>query len=172
MKTICYSPFLPQSFFKVLFIEFSIKRTQEINPRPPFLSSQGHGSFVTSRNLMSYPCVCVLPVHNISYFSHLLLNFFFSFQLSGFHPFCFCLCFVPHSGAIMFASAYFRREGFDTGSCDCPGAPGAGTPKAAATSPLVCCVKTSGTFWVTLAKQKDLKTLLPMQCIQTHRALF
>lgn len=121
---------------------------------------------------MSYPCVCVLLVHNISYFTHLLLNFFFSFQLSGFHPFCFCLCFVPHSGAIMFASAYFRREGFDTGSCDCPGAPGAGTPKAAATSPLVCCVKTSGTFWVTLAKQKDLKTLLPMQCIQTHRALF
>lgn len=115
-------------------------------------------------------CVCCLSIT-----FHISVTFcliFFSFQLSGFHPFCFCLCFVPHSGAIMFASAYFRREGFDTGSCDCPGAPGAGTPKAAATSPLVCCVKTSGTFWVTLAKQKDLKTLLPMQCIQTHRALF
>lgn len=76
-RTICYSPFLPQSFFKFLFTKFSIKRTREISPRPPFLSSQGHGSFVTSRNLMSYPYVCVLPVHNISYFSHLLLNFSF-----------------------------------------------------------------------------------------------
>jgi len=72
----------------------------------------------------------------------------------------------------MFASTYFRRERFDTGSCDCAGAPGAGTPKAAAASPLVCCVTTSGTFWVTLAKQKDVKTLLPVQCIQTHKALF
>lgn len=83
-RTICYSPFLPWSFFKFLFIPFSIKRTQEISPRLPFLSSQGHGSFVTSRSLMSYPYVCVLPVHNISYFSHLLLNFFFFFSVEWF----------------------------------------------------------------------------------------
>lgn len=132
------------------------------------LKSQAGISFGTS------VCVCWLSItfHISVTFCLIFFLFYFFFQLSVFHPFCFCLCFVPHSGAIMFASPYFRREGFDTGSCDCPGAPGAGAPKAAATSPLVCCVKTCGTFWVTLAKQKDVKTLLPMQCIQTHRALF
>lgn len=94
-RTIGYYPFLPQSFFKFLFTKFSIKRTREISPRPPFLSSQGHGSFVTSRNLMSYPYVCVLPVHNISYFSHLLLNFFFPFSWVVFIHFVFVFVLFP-----------------------------------------------------------------------------
>lgn len=61
----------------------------------------------------------------------------------------------------MFASPYFRREGFDTGSCDCAGAAGAGTPKAAAASPLVCCVKTSGTFGLPWLSRRTSRLYCP-----------
>lgn len=69
----------------------------------------------------------------------------------------------------MFASAYFRREGLGPGSSDRPGTSGARAPQAAA-SPLVCCVKTSRTFWFPLAKRKTVKRALQMQ-LSTHAEL-
>lgn len=72
---------------------------------------------------------------------------FFLFGLLMFILFSFLFLFMlrcPISGAIMFASAHFRRERFEPGRSDGAGSPGACPPQAAA--PLVCCVRSPSTW--------------------------